>query len=74
MVIRTLNDNVALAKQALERIAAAELPPSDAHRALASAIITPAALVPGKLKRDLAPIIGKYMPLEKKRRAAKRKT
>ncbi len=73
MVIRTLNENVALAKQAVERIAAAELPPSEAHTALASAIITPAARVPDKLKRDLAPIIGKYMPVEKRARAKKRK-
>ena len=70
-VIRTGNENVALAKQAIERIAAGDLPPSDAHTALASAIITPASLVPGKLKRDLAPIIGKYMPVEKKTRAKK---
>ncbi len=79
MVIRTLNENVALAKQAVERIAASELPPSEAHDALASAIITPARLVPDKIKRDLAPIIGKYMPLEnrplaKKRKSVKRKT
>jgi 5'-methylthioadenosine phosphorylase len=71
MVIRTLNENVALAKQAIQRIAAAELPPSQAHTALAAAIITPAHLVPGKVKRDLAPIVGKYLPVEKK--AAKKK-
>jgi len=71
-VIRTLNENVALAKQAIERIAAAELPPSEAHTALASAIITPARLVPDKVKRDLAPILGKYMPVEKKATAKKR--
>lgn len=64
MVIRTLNENVALAKQAIERIAAAELPPSDAHTALASAIITQPGVVPAALKRDLAPLIGKYMPAE----------
>jgi len=73
-VIRTLNENVTLAKQAIECIAAGDLPSSDAHTALASAIITPASLVPGKLKRDLAPIIGKYMPVEKKARAGKRKS
>ena len=73
MVIRTLNENVALAKQAIERIAAYQLPPSEAHTALASAIITPAHRVPAKIKRDLAPIIGKYMPLEKKA-AAKTKS
>jgi len=74
MVIRTLNENVALAKQAVARIAASDLPPSDAHTALASAIITPAARVPDKLKRDLAPILGKYMPVEKKARAKKKRT
>lgn len=71
MIIRTLNENVALAKRAIERIAAAELPPSDAHTALASAIVTPAARAPGKLKRDLAPLIGKYMPVEKRARTKK---
>ncbi len=76
MVIRTLNENVALAKQAIERIAATKLPPSEAHTALASAIITPAKLVPDKVKRDLAPIVGKYLPVEKKaaaKRSPKRK-
>jgi 5'-methylthioadenosine phosphorylase len=72
-VIRTLNENVALAKHAIERIAAAELPASDAHSALASAIITSAQLVPAALKRELAPIIGRYLPAPKKSRA-KRKT
>lgn len=61
-VIRTLNENVALAKQAITRIAAADLPPSDAHSALATAIITDPTHVPDKLKRDLAPLIGKYLP------------
>jgi len=74
MVIRTLNENITMAKQAIERIAAAELPPSDAHTALASAFITPAQLVPAKVKRDLAPIIGKYMPVEKKTTKKKRVT
>ncbi|HLF26966.1 MAG TPA: S-methyl-5'-thioadenosine phosphorylase [Anaerolineae bacterium] len=68
MVIRTLNENVALAKQAIERIAAHELPPSEAHTALASAIITSAERVPVKVKRDLAPILGKYMPAAKQAR------
>jgi len=69
-VVRTLNENVSLAKTAIARIAASELPPSDAHTALAAAIITSADLVPARLKRDLAPIIGKYMRAEK--RAAKK--
>jgi 5'-methylthioadenosine phosphorylase len=34
--------------------------------ALAKALITSAALVPEETKRDLAPIIGKYMPVEAK--------
>jgi len=65
-VIRVLNENVALAKAAIERIAACDLPPSDAHAALATAIITPPHLVPDKIKRDLAPLVGKYLPVEKK--------
>ena len=72
MVIRTLNENVALAKRAIEIVAAGDLPPSDAHTALASAIITPAERVPDRLKRKLAPLIGKYMPVEKKERAKKK--
>ncbi len=71
-VIRTLNENVALAERAIEIVAAGDLPPSDAHTALATAIITRPDQVPNKLKRDLAPIIGKYMPVEKKERAKKR--
>jgi len=65
MVIRTLNENVALAKEAIQRIAAADLPPSDAHSALSSAIITPAHLIPNKVKRALAPIVGKYLPAKR---------
>jgi 5'-methylthioadenosine phosphorylase len=75
-VIRVLNENVALAKQAIERIAAFDLPPSDAHHALASAIITDPKRIPDRLKRDLAPLVGKYLPVVKKpkRKSAKRKT
>ncbi|HEY4689042.1 MAG TPA: S-methyl-5'-thioadenosine phosphorylase [Anaerolineae bacterium] len=71
MVIRILGENVTLAKQAIARIAASDLPPSDAHSALATAIITSPDAVPARLKRDLAPLIGKYLPVEKK--AVKRK-
>jgi 5'-methylthioadenosine phosphorylase len=73
-VIRTLNENVALAKRAIEIVAAGDLPPSDAHTALASAIITPAERVPDRLKRALAPLVGKYLPITKKPRAKKRGT
>ncbi|HJW82938.1 MAG TPA: S-methyl-5'-thioadenosine phosphorylase [Anaerolineae bacterium] len=67
-IIRTLNENVALAKRAIERIAAAELPPSEAHSALAAAIITSPQLVPDRLRRELAPLLGKYLPVVKKSR------
>ena len=73
MVIRILNENIALAKQAIQRIAAAQLPPSEAHTALASAIITPERMVPARVKRDLAPIIGKYMPVASRARSAKKR-
>jgi len=73
MVIRILNENIALAKQAIQRIAAAQLPPSEAHTALASAIITPERMVPARVKRDLAPIIGKYMPVAGRARSAKKR-
>jgi 5'-methylthioadenosine phosphorylase len=72
MVVRILNENVALAQRALERIAAADLPPSDAHSALASAIITQPDRIPPKLKRDLAPLIAKYLPVENKARPKKK--
>lgn len=66
MVVANLQHNVATAKQAL-RNALANLP--DAMRecpcrnVLESAIMTSAADVPEYRKRDLAPIIGRYMPL-----------
>ena len=73
MVIRTLNENVALAKEAIQRIAAAELPPSDAHSALSSAIITPAHLIPDKVRRALAPIVGRYLPATPRPQATRRR-
>ena len=39
---------------------------SDAHDALKVAIMTPEAVVPLTIKRDFAPLIGRYMPLDKK--------
>lgn len=74
MVIRTLNANVDLAKRAIVRIAAGDLLSSEAHGALSGAIITSAESIPAKLKRDLAPLLGKYLPAtETMRKPAKRK-
>ncbi len=43
----------------------------DCKDALATALITQRDLVPEKLKRELAPIIGKYLPAQSKPRAAR---
>jgi 5'-methylthioadenosine phosphorylase len=74
MVIRTLNANVDLAKRAIVRIAAGALPPSDAHNALSGAIITATQSIPAALKHDLAPLVGKYLPVTPARKRAARKS
>ena len=63
-IIKNLVTNAATAKAVL-RVAVRSAPRAErgcecAH-ALAHALVTPAELVPAQLKRDLAPIIGKYM-------------
>lgn len=63
MVLSRLKQNVATAKAIVADVAQG-LPEdwrSTARGALANAIMTPAALVPAKVKEDLAPIIGTYM-------------
>jgi 5'-methylthioadenosine phosphorylase len=64
MVIRRLAANVALAKEAI-RVLARTLPeerPCACGSALQHAFATDLSLVPESLKRDLAPILGKYLP------------
>ena len=64
LIIANLLRNVAISKEIL-RLVVRQLPqvgPCACHDALRSALITPADLAPEQLKRDLAPIIGRYMP------------
>lgn len=65
MILANLLKNVDIAKQVVRRLVRA-LPARDCPcpNALASAIVTPAALVPAALKRDLAPILGRYLPID----------
>jgi 5'-methylthioadenosine phosphorylase len=65
MVVATLLKNVETSKQLVRR-AVSGLPPRDCAcpNALQSAFITAPEFVPEQVKRDLAPIIGKYMKVE----------
>jgi len=73
MVIERLLANVEVSKQAIVNL----MPTIPAERdcacatALADAIITNRAVIPNKVKRDLAPIVGKYLPLPEKKAAKK---
>jgi len=64
MVIRTLNQNTAVAQQAIANTAG--LPVDRAHcpcpSALAAALITDPARVPAATRQRLHPLIGKYLP------------
>ena len=66
-IIQNLVRNAAMAKAVL-RAAVQRLPPAprtcECATALRSALVTAPELVPDKVKRDLAPIIGRYMPAE----------
>lgn len=67
MVIERLLANVEISKQAITNLVprlSAERH-CDCARALESALITNRAVIPQKVKRDLAPLIGKYVPAEK---------
>jgi 5'-methylthioadenosine phosphorylase len=66
-IIQNLVKNSAMAKAVLRE--ALKRTPREARScecatALRSALVTPPALVPDQVKRDLAPIIGRYMPAE----------
>ncbi|MBI2760784.1 MAG: S-methyl-5'-thioadenosine phosphorylase [Chloroflexi bacterium] len=65
MVIANLLRNVETSKR-LVRLAAGRLPARDCPcpSTLAAAILTAPELVPDQVKRDLAPILGRYMPAE----------
>jgi 5'-methylthioadenosine phosphorylase len=70
MIIERLLSNVEVSKQAITHLVPT-LPAQRQHcecpTALANAIITQPKVVPEKVKRDLAPIIGKYLPVEAKK-------
>jgi 5'-methylthioadenosine phosphorylase len=65
LILANLQRNVETSKR-LVRLAAGRLPARDCPcgSALATAIVTPPELVPARLKRDLAPIIGRYLQVE----------
>jgi 5'-methylthioadenosine phosphorylase len=63
MIINNLTQNAKMAQQVIARVVERlDVETRDpAHSALATAIITHADAVPDKIKRDLAPLIGKYI-------------
>ncbi len=63
-VLAVLNANVAMAKRIVHDVAPllAPAPACGCRRALQYAIITDPARIPARVKRDLAPIIGRYVP------------
>jgi len=65
-VLKVMHDNVVLAKQVVHDVVPT-LPASPGcgcGRALEHGIITDRAKIPARVKRDLAPIIGRYVPEE----------
>jgi len=65
-VLKVMHDNVVLAKQVVHDVVPT-LPASPGcgcGRALEHGIITDRARIPARVKRDLAPIIGRYVPEE----------
>ncbi len=72
MLIENLNANAALTKQAVGHLIGAMAGVErtcDCQNALATALITQPERVPEKLKREMAPILGKYLPAQTKPRA-----
>ena len=75
MLIENLTANAALTKQAVEHLVGAMVNVErdcECQKALAAALITQRELVPERLKRELAPIIGKYLPAQNKPRTSGR--
>ncbi|MER3543690.1 MAG: S-methyl-5'-thioadenosine phosphorylase [Chloroflexota bacterium] len=65
MIIRVLNQNTAIAQQALAELVKdlAEKPRTcTCGSALANAIVTAPEMVPNTIRRSLAPLIGRYLP------------
>jgi 5'-methylthioadenosine phosphorylase len=65
-VLKVMNANVALAKQVVHDVVPTlpAAPGCGCGTALQHGIITDAAKIPARVKRDLAPIIGRYVPAE----------
>lgn len=63
MIIHNLMQNAQMAQQVIARVVEAldVSTHNECHRALATAIITRPDAIPASVKRDLAPIIGKYV-------------
>lgn len=65
MIIRILNQNTSIAQQALTELVKdlADKPRTcSCGDALANAIVTAPDMVPNAIRRDLAPLIGRYLP------------
>jgi 5'-methylthioadenosine phosphorylase len=76
MLIENLFANAALTKQAVGHLIGAMANVErtcECQKALATALITQRELVPERLKRELAPIIGKYLPAQNKPRGSGRR-
>jgi len=75
MVIERLLANVEVSKQALTNLVPTL--PAERHcacvHALDSALITNQTVIPEKVKRDLAPLIGKYVPVTARKSASKKR-
>ncbi|MSQ24802.1 MAG: S-methyl-5'-thioadenosine phosphorylase [Dehalococcoidia bacterium] len=65
MIIRNLGKNVDRAKAIIQRVAAAIPPQRDCscQHALKSAIVTVPDLIPASVKKQLAPLIGRYIAM-----------
>jgi 5'-methylthioadenosine phosphorylase len=66
-VIAVLLKNAATAREVLRgalRALPSTAPDDECAHALRTSLMTEAMLVPEQVKRDLAPIIGRYMPVE----------
>ena len=75
MLIENLNANAALTKRAVGHLAEATVGVErtcECKDTLATALITQRDLVPEQVKRELAPILGKYLPAAKARSAKPR--
>ncbi|CAG0936076.1 5'-methylthioadenosine phosphorylase [Thermoflexales bacterium] len=76
MVIERLLANVDVSKQALVNLVPTL--PAERHcaceHALRDALITDRAVIPARVKRELAPLIGKYLPVAPVKKAGAKKT